>query len=197
MARIDPACKMIGVAFGFSFEWPACRDLVAAIRDRFPDKLLIGGGEHITALPEQSLLESELDICVLGEGEETLVAIAAAHLAGDLAPESIDGIAYKGANRQVVINPRRGRRRDIDQIPWPAWDLMPIENYLERGYGFGVNRGRSLPVMASRGCPYQCTFCSNHPCGPPAGFPAIPISCSTRCRNTRTVTASRISISTT
>ena len=38
---------------------------------------------------------------------------------------------------------------------------MPIENYLERGYGFGVNRGRSLPVMASRGCPYQCTFCSN------------------------------------
>jgi radical SAM superfamily enzyme YgiQ (UPF0313 family) len=159
--RIDPDCKIVGVAFGFSFEWPACRDLVAAIRARYPEKLLIGGGEHITALPEQSLLESELDFCVLGEGEETATEIAAAYLAGNLAPETIDGIAYKGAGGNAVINPRRGRRRDIDQIPWPAWDLMPIENYLERGYGFGVNRGRSLPVMASRGCPYQCTFCSN------------------------------------
>ena len=158
---IDPDCKIVGVAFGFSFEWPACRDLVAAIRERYPEKLLIGGGEHITALPEQSLSESALDICVLGEGEETAVEIAAAYLAGDLKPEAIDGIAYKDPSGTAVINARRARRRDTDAFPWPAWDLMPIENYLERGYGFGVNRGRSLPVMASRGCPYQCTFCSN------------------------------------
>ncbi|MAF49186.1 MAG: radical SAM protein [Rhodospirillaceae bacterium] len=159
--RIDADSNIVGVAFGFSFEWPACRDLVLAIRKRYPDKLLIGGGEHITALPEQSLLESGLDICILGEGEETAVEIAGAYLQGDLRPENIDGIAYKGAGGEAVINRRRERKRDIDAIAWPAWDLMPIENYLERGFGFGVNRGRSLPVMASRGCPYQCTFCSN------------------------------------
>lgn len=39
--------------------------------------------------------------------------------------------------------------------------MMPLENYLVRGFGFGVNRGRSMPLLASRGCPYQCTFCSN------------------------------------
>ncbi|MBT5470605.1 MAG: B12-binding domain-containing radical SAM protein, partial [Nitrospina sp.] len=42
-----------------------------------------------------------------------------------------------------------------------AWNLMPIHEYLDRGFGLGVNRGRSMPVVASRGCPYQCTFCSS------------------------------------
>lgn len=46
-------------------------------------------------------------------------------------------------------------------MAWPAWDLVPIERYLDRGLGFGVNRGRSMPMLATRGCPYQCTFCSN------------------------------------
>ncbi|NQV55939.1 MAG: B12-binding domain-containing radical SAM protein [Rhodospirillales bacterium] len=159
--RIDPDAKVIGVAFGFSFDWPACRDLVTAIRARYPDKLLIGGGEHITALPEQSLQESSLDLCVLGEGEETTIEVTAAYLAGRLDTKSVAGIAFRNDEGGITVNQRRERRRDIDGIPWPAWDLLPIENYLERGDGFGVNRGRCLPVMASRGCPYQCTFCSN------------------------------------
>lgn len=161
VARIDADARVIGVAFGFSFEWPACRDLVALIRKRFPDALLLGGGEHVTAVPEQSLRESALDIGVLGEGEETAVEIVTAFANGTLDPAKILGIAYKDAAGRVIINPRRARRRDLDSIPWPAWDLMPIENYLSRGFGFGVNRGRSMPMMASRGCPYQCTFCSN------------------------------------
>src|SRR5712691_11401162 len=69
--RIDPEASVIGVTFGFSFEWPATRDLVNAIRRRFPDALLIGGGEHVTAVPQQSLSDSALDVVVLGEGEET------------------------------------------------------------------------------------------------------------------------------
>ena len=39
--------------------------------------------------------------------------------------------------------------------------LVPVENYLDKGLSYGVNRGRSMPMIASRGCPYQCTFCSN------------------------------------
>lgn len=160
--RIDPDSEIVGVAFGFSFEWPTCRDLVADIRRRFPEVLIVGGGEHVTALPEQSILESELDIAVLGEGEETIVEIADHHFQDRLTLETIAGVAYADEGTgHVIVNERRARRRDIDSIPWPAWDLMPLENYLERGFGFGVNRGRTIPIMASRGCPYQCTFCSN------------------------------------
>ena len=159
--RIDPDSKIIGFALGFSFEWPTCRDLANAVRERFPKALLIGGGEHITAVPTQSLEDSALDIGVLGEGEETAVEIAIAVSENRLKPEEIPGIAFRNKLGQIQINERRARKRNLDEIALPAWNLLPIENYLERGYGFGVNRGRSMPMMASRGCPYQCTFCSN------------------------------------
>ena len=159
--RIEPTAQIIGVAFGFSFEWPTCRDLVEAVRQRFPDALLIGGGEHVTAVPEQSIRESRLDLAVMGEGEETILEIVGAHAEGRLDSRTLQGIAYRGNDGGVVVNERRPRNRTIDEIAWPAWDLLPIENYLKRGYGFGVNRGRSMPLLASCGCPYQCTFCSN------------------------------------
>jgi len=84
--RIDPDTKIIGVGFGFSFEWPTCRDLVNDIRKRFPDALLLGGGEHVTAVPEQTMKDTALDIGILGEGEETAVEIAKAYDAGNLDP---------------------------------------------------------------------------------------------------------------
>jgi radical SAM superfamily enzyme YgiQ (UPF0313 family) len=161
VARIPRDARIIGIAFGFSFEWPYARRLTQAIRAHFPDALLIGGGEHVTAVPERSLEDSPLDVIVLGEGEETAAALARALAEGRLDPARIDGIGYKDRSGRAVINPRRARKREIDDIPWPAWDLFPIRNYLDRGFGFGVNLGRSMPVLASRGCPYQCTFCSS------------------------------------
>lgn len=158
--RIPADSAIIGISAAFTFEWPTCRDLIRRIRARFPRALLIGGGEHVTALPEMSLRESALDVAVLGEGEEVTVAVAHAH-AASRSMDGIAGIAFKDAAGTVKLNPRYSRIRNIDDIPWPAWDLLPIEQYLERGMGFGVHRGRSMPVMASRGCPYQCTFCSS------------------------------------
>lgn len=159
--KVPADVEVIGVACGFSFEWPTCRDLIAALRTRFPAALLIGGGEHVTAMPVQSIEESDLDIGVLGEGEETALEIVNAAAAGGMEKEAIKGIVYKDADGRAISNPRRARKRDLDEIPLPAWDIIPIGNYLERGFGFGVDRGRSMPLMASRGCPYQCTFCSN------------------------------------
>ena len=161
VAKVPGDAEVIGVACGFSFEWPTCRDLIAGLRNRFPDALLIGGGEHVTAVPVQSIEESELDLGVLGEGEETALEIVNAVASANLDKSSIEGVVYKDGDGKAVNNPRRARKRDLDNIPLPAWDITPIENYLERGFGFGVDRGRSMPLMASRGCPYQCTFCSN------------------------------------
>ena len=161
VARIPDGADVIGISVGFSFEWPFCRDLARSIRRRFPKALIVAGGEHITAVPGRSLEESAIDIGVLGEGEETTLAVVRALRTEGFDPAAIQGIAFKDRDGRAVVNARRARTRDIDDIPWPAWDLLPIENYLERGMGFGVNRGRSMPLMASRGCPYQCTFCSN------------------------------------
>lgn len=161
VARITDDTQIIGVSAAFSFEWPTCRDLIGRIRKRFPSALIIGGGEHITALPELSLSESALDIAVLGEGEEVLLNIVKARHAGASDLSTITGIVYKTGAGEIRRTGTHGRIRNIDDISIPAWDLIPIEEYLDRGMGFGVHRGRSMPVLASRGCPYQCTFCSS------------------------------------
>jgi anaerobic magnesium-protoporphyrin IX monomethyl ester cyclase len=159
--RIPATAEIIALSAAFSFEWPLCKQLLELIRHRFPNVTLVAGGEHITAMPEMSLRESALDIAVLGEGEETSVALAAV-LAGERAADlaEVEGIAFLRDGRYIETEKRK-RIREIDEIPWPAWDLFPIRNYLDRQAGFGVRRGRSMPVLASRGCPYQCTFCSS------------------------------------
>jgi radical SAM superfamily enzyme YgiQ (UPF0313 family) len=159
--RVPKDVGMIGVHAGFSFDWPMCRTLINLIRERFPNVNLIGGGEHVTAVPEECFKESSLDIIVCGEGEETAVEIAKAIRNGNAIAESIDGIVFRSRDGSFIKTQPRARLTDIDNIAPPAWSIMPIHQYLDRGFGLGVNRGRSMPIIASRGCPYQCTFCSS------------------------------------
>lgn len=161
VAAIPADSDIVGVSAAFSFEWPTCKQLIARIRQRFPDALLVGGGEHVTALPELSLKESELEVITLGEGEEVMTSLGLAFDGTRASIYKLPGIAYKLAGGDVFFNPRHSRIKELDSIAWPAWDLIPIEEYLMRGMGFGVHRGRSMPVLASRGCPYRCTFCSS------------------------------------
>ena len=162
VARVPDNSRLIGISCYFSVEWPLCRELIAKLRRRFPNALLVGGGEHATAMPENTLRDSELDALILGEGEETVVELVdRVDSGGDFEGRDIPGIAAKDKNQNIFVNARRGRIRDLNNIPWPLWEAFPLEEYLDRELGFGVNRGRSMPVLASRGCPFQCTFCSN------------------------------------
>lgn len=159
--KIPGDAGMIGVHAGFSFDWPMCRSLINLIREKFPDSILVGGGEHVNAMPEESLDESSLDLIVCGEGEETAVEIAKAIQNGKGISDSIEGIVFQDKEGKLIKTPPRKRLVNIDKIAPPAWDISPIHNYLDRGFGFGVSRGRSMPIIASRGCPFQCTFCSS------------------------------------
>lgn len=162
IAAIPKDVGLIGVHAGFTFDWPACRHLIGMIREAFPDVLIVAGGEHATAMAERSLRESSVDFIVRGEGEETAVELARAVERHESDFLAIAGLAYLDRETGLYTETAsRARRRDIDDIVPPAWDISPIHKYLDGGYGYGVNRGRSMPVVASRGCPYQCTFCSN------------------------------------
>lgn len=160
VARIDPRADIIGLSCMFSSSWPYDRRLIAKIRERFPEARIVLGGEHATACADY-ILEScpAVDVCALGEGEETLLELVQALRAGsDLS--KVAGIVYResGAIRR---NERRKRIRDIDAIPLPDWSQIPMDSYMTRGLGHGISTFRSMPLMATRGCPYQCTFCSS------------------------------------
>ena len=157
--RVHPDTRVIGITCLFSSLWPITRDLAARLRQRFPAAVIVLGGEHGTAVPEHALGTSTFDVAVLGEGEETAVALFGAILEGR-PYRGLPGIAYRDGDR-VVTNGLSPRKRQVDEIPLPDWDSFPIEAYMARHQMNGLNMGRSMPLLATRGCPFQCTFCSS------------------------------------
>lgn len=161
LARIPEDSEYIGVSFPFSNEWPLAKRVCFAIKEKFPRAIIFAGGEHATAMPEHCLRDCPvIQYIILGEAEETSVElINTLSSAGDVS--KVSGIAYLDRDGKIQQTSRRSRMQDVDSIPKPAWELIPLENYLAGGYSYGVNIGRTIPIIATRGCPYQCTFCSN------------------------------------
>lgn len=159
VARIDPATTVVGIGCMFSTLWPLTNRVARAVRERFPHALLVLGGEHGTAVPEHVLAASPFDVVVLGEGEETFVALLRAHSAGQPLTD-VRGLAVR-RDGQVVKTGLSARRKDVDAIAVPDWDAFPIGEYIARHQINGINLGRSMPILGTRGCPFQCTFCSN------------------------------------
>ncbi len=157
--RVPRDTGVIGLACMFSTLWPLTRRVADAIRERFPEALFVLGGEHGTAVPNHVLMNSAFDVVVLGEGEETFVALLRAHEHGTPLHE-VKGIAFRDGE-EVVNTGLSPRTRAVDSIPLPDWDSFPIEAYIDRHQINGMNIGRSMPLLATRGCPYQCTFCSS------------------------------------
>ncbi len=159
--RIPAGVDCIGVTCMFSNSWIYCRRTIAQIAQRFPGVPIIVGGEHPTADYERLLQRvPEVHCCVLGEGEETVVDIAA-HLSHGLELTNVPGIAVRDGQGGVITTPARRRIREVDDIPWPDWESVPLANYLDNQLCHDPFAERSMPIIASRGCPYQCTFCSS------------------------------------
>ena len=158
-ARIPSGVDFIGISVVFTHEWPAVVCLIDAIKRRHPDVPVILGGEHVSSMTEFCLLTSVADVLVLGEGEETVIELL--HALRDKQPlDEIDGIAYRSGD-DVVVNPRRQRTTEIDDIAWPAWHLFALDTYHEHRWMGGLySSTKSVPILATRGCPYQCTYCS-------------------------------------
>ncbi len=157
--RLEPS-DVIGFGLMFSQDWLQARGLIRVVRAAHPTAVLVGGGEHFTAEPVGALKDAPLDFILEGEGDRVICDLIE-HLDGRRKLEDVPGCWYRAADGEIRRTTAKVRLRDINSLPWPAWDLVPVENYLAGGYGVGVDRGRSMPMNATRGCPYQCTFCSS------------------------------------
>ena len=157
--RIPSQTDIVGIGCMFSTLWPLTRMIAQRIRERFSKVLIVIGGEHATAVPEYVLAHSPFDVCVLGEGEETFIHLIKTYRAGEDFSQ-VAGIAYL-KNGKLIKQGLSERNKEVDKIPSPDWDSVPIEQYIERHQINGANLGRSMPLLATRGCPYACAFCSN------------------------------------
>ena len=161
-AMLGDHYDIIGMSAMFSNNWLINRHLMNLMKQRYPEALTVIGGEHATGIPEYCLTDCEgLDVVVAGEGEETTSEIG--RQVKEHRPLSeIDGIVYRDrAGDRIVTMPRRPRIRAIEALARPAWHLFPLEKYFANEISYGIAYGRSLPIIATRGCPYVCTFCSS------------------------------------
>lgn len=116
------------------------------------DIIVIGGGVHSTTLPKETLEKSQLDLVVIGEGENTLV-----ELISGKNWEEINGIAYKKEGR-IFINSPRPLIENLDDLPFPAWHLYDIPKYFS-SY-LNSRKNPVGPIETSRGCTFGCCFCN-------------------------------------
>ena len=150
----------------FSMDWPITRTLINLIKTKYPKCLIIGGGEHFSAVTEYSFIDSSIDIIVTGEGEETIRELILCINDGNKLPINISGTVVRNPNNkdELIYNKPRKRIRNLDSIQKPAWDLFNVKPFLDNGVGStSGNRKnfRPFPIIMTRGCPYECTFCSN------------------------------------
>ncbi len=158
--RIPQNTSIVGISIIFTHEWPAAVRLIDLIREARPEITIICGGEHITSMPEFSMATSKADFLVLGEGEEILIDLLNSIESGKPV-NNIDGIVYREEGK-IISNKRRARRTDLDDIPKPAWHRFDVEAYSKNKFVGGMDvPDITVPMLATRGCPYQCTFCSS------------------------------------
>lgn len=158
--RIPSDIDIIGITNLFSHAWPLVRDLAREIKKLYPDIPIITGGINQTSIPEFILSHGCIDYIVLGEGETTMLKLVE-RIMSNKSVEDIGGLAYMQNGKAVIREKEvKGLIEDLDILPFPAYDLLPIENYINAKSPHGASRGRTLQMIATRGCPYTCTFCT-------------------------------------
>lgn len=131
------------------------------IRKTAPRARLVMGNMHASLFCDEILMKGYADVIVHREGEATMVDLVAAIERGnDLG--CVAGISFLEGGR-VNNTPSRLHLEDLDSLPYPAWDLFPLEEY-KTDPRSAINRGgreTHIQILATRGCPSQCTFCSS------------------------------------
>lgn len=158
--------KAIGIS-SITPTYHRSRELAEKIKRDFPDILIIIGGHHVTILPEKIIQDNVFDIGVIGEGEITFVELLKKYRKGGYDKnklfsklKNIKGIVFKNRKGKVIITKPRPLIENLDELPFPARELLPMHKYLPL-----PNQYKRKPVIhmtAIRGCPYNCTFCSNN-----------------------------------
>jgi len=126
-------------------------------RKELPKAKIVIGGQHSTVLPIETLKEFKVfDIAISGEGEEVFPKIVDALSKGKQL--NFAGVAFR-KGKGIKFSGMAPEIQDLDRLPLPAYALLPMEKYTYNQ--IGISDRKYFAIMSSRGCPYQCTFCSH------------------------------------
>lgn len=135
--------------------------LAREIKKLFPRVPVVVGGSNASVRFPVFVKDKNIDFVVIGEGEETMKELVRALETGS-SLRKIAGLVFKNNKGKIIINSPRELIRNLDRLPFPAWHLLPMEEYFHgQPAGTFLKKKRFATVLTSRGCPNACNFCTN------------------------------------
>lgn len=154
---IDMHPDVVGLSV-LSYEAEEAYTIAQAIKRFNKDILVIMGGPHGTHFYDEVLRNSNIDVAVIGEGEKTFCELINSYFSHEDF-SAVKGIAFR-KNGQVIKTMPRDFIVDLDEIPFPAWDLINIKEYAkQRSQNNFIYKDKYMVIFTSRGCPYKCIYC--------------------------------------
>jgi anaerobic magnesium-protoporphyrin IX monomethyl ester cyclase len=155
--KINQVCRRFNpelVGF-YAMTWTFRLDsqMLMEIKKILPKVKSVIGGPNVSAFPKESLEFSNFDFAVKGEGEITAVELVEA-LEKKRTFSSVDGLIWRNKGK-IIQNKDRQLISNLNLLPFPAWDLLPVKKYND----VFTKNSHFVTMLATRGCPYRCTFC--------------------------------------
>jgi radical SAM superfamily enzyme YgiQ (UPF0313 family) len=158
ISLINP--DVIGIT-SMTINFMNAQKIASLMKANFQSVPIIIGGPHLSATPIETMSKySVFDFGVYGEGEITFLEIVE-KLKIKEPITNVKGLIWRNGENKITINEPRPYIENLDDLPYPAWDLL--ENFPQR-YPLSILESKRLPaasIMTSRGCPFHCTFCDN------------------------------------
>ncbi len=137
------------------------KEIVKLLRARFKIPIImLENTQSVVAysmrLAGQGFLDAGADYVIIGEGEPRLELLL--HKIKQKKEPDFDGIIYRKGS-EVIARDKQGYITNLDALPFPAWELFPLNNYWNLGYAHGPMQNKYIPLLTSRGCPYGCRYC--------------------------------------
>jgi magnesium-protoporphyrin IX monomethyl ester (oxidative) cyclase len=155
---------IVGISCLFSAQFENVVNICSIAKEIDRKIITVVGGAHPSAIPQEMMGYEDIDFIIIGEGECTLInLLECIENQKDIHKEAIDGLGFRTGG-QIQINQKKRYLEDLDSIAYPAWEMFPLESYfkINSPHGGRAKNACFMPMITSRGCPFECIFCSVH-----------------------------------